>query len=142
MRHTRVRWIGGFVCAVLCAVDARASDASGWRCDRVPTEPCVKQRGRLSSQNGIRYRLWLVGTNRVLDVASTDVPAFLEPYLIITSDDHSNVFGDFEVCPLGPDVPGEVRPACIMGGERLVVQNLRRERPLFRLLSTWPKNER
>ena len=142
MRRTSVRWILAIVCVTLCAANASAIDSSGWRCGRVPTGPCVKQRGRLSSQNGIRYRLWLIGTKRVLDVASTEVPAFVEPYLVMTSDDHSHIFGDFEVCHLGPDVPGEARPACIIGGERLVVQNLRRERPPFRLLSTWPKNAR
>ena len=142
MHHLFMRSLCIVACILAGGLVGHAADAAGWVCSAKPVAPCVKQRGRLSSQNGISLKVWLIGTKRVLAVSFTEVPAFLERYLLMTSDDHSHIFGDFEVCPLGPDVPGEARSACIIGGERLVVQNLRRERPPFRLLSTWPKDAR
>ena len=142
MHHLFMRSLCVVACILAGGFVGHAADAAGWGCNAKPVAPCVKQRGRLSSQNGIRYRLWLIGTRRSLDVSDTEVPALVEPYLLMTSDDHSYIFGDFEVCPLEADVPGHARRACIIGAERLVVQNLRRERAPFRLRSTWPADGR
>lgn len=105
-----------------------------------PSFPCFTHHARLSSQNGIALRLWLIGTNRSVAVAD-DLPkeldVLLEPYLSMTSDDHSYVFGDFQICPIEEDMPGRIRHVRVQSGARLVIQNLRRERPPFRLLSTW-----
>ena len=59
---------------------------------------------------------------------------------VITSPDHSYVFGDFEMCPTEPDTPGHLREVCVASAERLVVQNLQRSTPPFRLLPTWPRS--
>jgi len=50
----------------------------------------------------------------------------------------SYIYGDFEICPLEPVRAGYMRAVCVLSAEKLVVQNLRRSRPAFRLLSTWP----
>jgi hypothetical protein len=67
-----------------------------------------------------------------------ELPPLLRRYLDMSSADHSYVYGDFEICPLEPDRPGHMRAACVVSAEKLVVQNLRRSRPPFRLLATWP----
>jgi hypothetical protein len=68
-----------------------------------------------------------------------ELPASVRRYLDITSADHSHIYGDFNICPLEVDRPGHMRRVCVVGAEKLVVQNLRGSRPAFRLLSTWPK---
>ena len=119
-----------------------AAAQSAWTCEGTPVEPCVTRHGRLSSQNGIGRKIWLVGTTRMLAVSNASVPPVIEKYLEMTSDNHSYIFGDFEVCFLEPDVPGHIRSACVTGAEKLVVEPLRRREPPFRLLSTWPANAR
>jgi hypothetical protein len=117
--------------------------ASSWQCKAHPVEPCFMHRGRLSSQNGIALTIWLVGTTRIVNVDETEIPSFLDRYLELTSPDHSYIYGDFNVCPLAPDKPGHMRPVCVMGAERLVVQSKSDlQRPPFRLLSTWPADQR
>jgi hypothetical protein len=115
-----------------------------WPCgEQKPVEPCVKRHGRFSSQNGRPYTIWIVGTTRRIDVANGhEALPVAQKYLEMTSENHSYIFGDFDICPLEPDVPGHMRSACVVGAERLVVQPLRRERPPFRLLSTWPDARR
>ena len=41
-----------------------------------PVEACVKRRGRLSSQNGVALKLWLIGTTRVVGL-NNDIDACL-----------------------------------------------------------------
>ena len=110
-----------------------------WTCPAPPLEPCVKRHGRLSSQNGIALKLWLIGTKRVVALNNDSLPPEIRKYLEMTSEDHSYIFGDFLVCPLEPDTPGRIRQACVTGAEKLVVQPLRRATPPFRILSTWPR---
>ncbi|HUF48477.1 MAG TPA: hypothetical protein VMM93_11725 [Vicinamibacterales bacterium] len=67
-----------------------------------------------------------------------ELPAAIRKYLDMTSPDHSYIYGDFDICPVEPDRPGRMRRVCVMGFERLVVQDVSGRRPPFRLLSTWP----
>ena len=105
------------------------------KCRRQPIEPCVKRHGRLSTQNGISPRIWLVGTKRMVHPENTDdfLPEAALRYTQMTSDDHSYIFGDFTICPVEPDLPGHLRGVCVTTAETHVIQPLRR-----RLLSTWP----
>jgi len=125
------------------AVAAQTQDPR-WKCESVPMEPCAKRHGRLSTQNGIGLKLWVIGTTRVfaVDNGVDNLPKAISKYLEMTSADHSYIFGDFEVCPVEPDRPGHIRRACVAGGVNLVVQPLRDDRPPFRLLSTWPTRVR
>ena len=86
--------------------------------------------------------LWLVGTNRIVSIDDTEMPVMLNVYLDMASPQHSDVFGQFRVCPLESDQPGHMRSACIAGAQRLVVQDRARKRLPVRLLSTWPAGER
>ena len=85
--------------------------------------------------------IWLVGTKRIVGVFDTQMPDLLSKYLDMASPDHSDVYGDFEICPRGPALPGHMRPACVASATRLVVQDRDRTRPPLRLLSTWPKKD-
>jgi hypothetical protein len=129
---------------VLCfAIGSEPAEAA-WRCRARPVEACIKQHGRVSSQNGRALLIWLIGTTRVVDLENDveELPALVRRYLDITSADHSYVYGDFEICPLEADRPGRMRSACVISAEKLVVLNLRRSRPAFRLLPTWPASDR
>lgn len=118
---------------------APTAGQSIWNCLAKPIEPCVKRHGRLSSQNGIALKMWLIGTTRMLalDNEFEGLPPLVRRYLDMTSQDHSYIFGDFDICPLEPDTPRRIRRVCVIGGEKLVVQPLAGSRPSFRLLSTW-----
>jgi hypothetical protein len=119
---------------------ADAAGAAPWQCGSRPQAPCFKHRGRLSSQNGIGLKIWLIGTTRVVGLENTfeGIPSLVLKYLEMTSSNHSYIYGDFDICPMEPDTPGHLRRVCVVGAEHLVVRNLRGSRPPFRLLSTWP----
>jgi hypothetical protein len=123
---------------VLASEQEPADRVTSWRCLAPPVEPCFRHRARLSSQNGIAHMMWLVGTKRIVNVTETDIPSSLSKYLDMTSPAHSDIFGEFDICPLEPDMPGHMRMVCIANGSRLVAQDRARARPAIRLLSTWP----
>jgi hypothetical protein len=119
--------------------ERRGSTALTWEpCSEPAVEPCFSHRGRLSAQNGIAHMLWLVGTKRIVAVDNGEMPRVLWRYLDMTSPDHRDIYGDYEICPLEADQPGHMRRVCISGASRLVVQDRDRSRPPVRLLSTWP----
>ena len=120
----------------------RREPAVKWEpCRTPPVEPCFTHRGRLSAQNGIAHMLWLVGTKRIVAVDG-NMPEVLAKYLDMTSPDHSDIYGDYEICPLELDQPGRMRQACVSSATRLVVQDRARVRPPIRLLATWPTLQR
>lgn len=124
------------------AISAQNVDGASWRCVQRPVEACFRHHGRLSSQNGVTLMIWLLGTRRIVKVENevADVPN--GKYLEMTSPEHSYIYGDFEICPLERDRPGHMRSVCVVGAEKLVVQNLQGLRPAFRLLSTWTADVR
>jgi len=111
---------------------------SNWQCPVKPAAACFTHHGRLSSQNGIAYKIWLIGTTRVVGLVN-EPPPFLDKYLDMTSPDHSYVYGDFEICPVEPGIPGHLQRACVTAAEKLVVQRVHDSTLPFRLLSTWPR---
>ncbi len=97
------------------------------------TNQCYWTRGRLRFYNGTpACRLWKVGTHRLLGIYSgsgaersdpldnehPQLPPGLEgrfePF-------HNEIYGDFEVCPLGAERPGAMQAACIEDVKNLVV---------------------
>src|SRR5688572_27123792 len=95
------------------AMGTESPGTGGWRCTVPPVEPCFKHHGRLSSQNGIALKIWLIGTTRVVGLEGTDLPPLVEKYLDMTSPHHSYFYGDFDICPTEPDKPGVLRRACV-----------------------------
>ena len=60
--------------------------------------------------------LWLVGTTRIVRVENSQIPSALHPYLELTSPEHGDIFGEFDVCRLEPDISGQMRSACVADG--------------------------
>ncbi len=144
-RKKRSMWLRSVGVAVLSAclcgtTIGQTAEMAAWQCPGMkPVERCFKRHGRLSSQNGIALKIWLTGTTRVvaLDNEFGRLPTTVREYLEMTSPKHSYVYGDFDICPLEPDKPGQMRRVCVVGAEKLVVQDVQGLRPPFRLLSTW-----
>jgi len=107
---------------------------------------CYWTRGRLRFYNIGRptYRIWKVGTNRVLGIyagPSTYPPRTEEDYLLdfpprleraYKLEEERNirlkidtpwligdVFADFEICPLEPDMPGDMQASCIEAAKNI-----------------------
>ena len=103
--------------------------------------PCFKQHGRFSTQNGTPQAIWLIGTTRRVRVDG-ELPKALadleDPYMMLTGDSHSYIFGDFTICPLEKDIPGHQRLVKVTAAEKLVVQSLYGRFSPFKVLSTWP----
>jgi hypothetical protein len=119
--------------------EQRGKTALTWgQCTKPPVEACFTHRGRLSGQNGIAHMIWLVGTKRIVAVDNTEMPDTLLKYLDMASPDHSDIYGDYKICPLESDRPGYMQSVCVSSASRLVVQDRDRSRPPVRLLSTWP----
>jgi len=123
------------------AVRAQVAPSTGWECASQPVEPCFKRHGRLSSQNGVALKIWLIGTTRVVALGNDAdrLPADIAKYLQLDSPDHSYIYGDFVICPTEPDEPRHMRSVCVAGAEKLVVQDVDGLRPAFPIRSTWPR---
>jgi hypothetical protein len=134
--------VGAFGFGLFLSITTASAQSPPWKCQAQPVEACAKRHGRLSSQNGIALKIWLVGTTRMVGLENgvEDLPPLLQKYLEMTSANHSYIFGDFDICPVEPDPPGHLSRVCVAGAQNLVVQPLRRSAPPFRLLSTWPAN--
>ncbi len=95
---------------------------------------CYWTRGRLSVANGNpSLRVWKIGTKHVFGIysgpstfpprtseesESPELPANLED-LDDALDDGGVIFADFEMCPLRPEHPGQMQPACIESAKKI-----------------------
>jgi hypothetical protein len=99
---------------------------------------CYWTRGRLAFYNGNPpYRVWKVGTKRVLGVFSgtaawppKDQSDQLDPELpnnlrTLFKPPGNRIFGDFEICPLESERPGWMQAVCIESATHLFVEDLR-----------------
>jgi hypothetical protein len=111
----------------LIALGATALADEHRRCKGSPTivEECFVAHGRIIVTNGIPYRLWVIGTRRVL--ALDEVPREVDDLLALGEKEGKpmsiSVFGDYEVCPLEIDRPGWMRAVCIESASHLVATN-------------------
>jgi hypothetical protein len=96
---------------------------------------CYWTRGRLRTGNGMpAYRLWKVGTNRVLGIYSgpsvdregldNEAPEFPRNIqTIFDSHQHPTIYADYEVCPLEKEQPGSMQAACIESAKNILVKD-------------------
>lgn len=81
--------------------------------------------GRLSCYNGgSTYRIWIVGSKRMLYVAGDPTPALdrVNKYFKVTDSWFKHdIFADFTVEPLSPDQKGHMRPVRILAINRVVI---------------------
>src|ERR1035438_2314749 len=98
---------------------------------------CYWAHGRLVvAQGNPSYRLWKIGTHRVLGIYSgpsvdrfgldnegPELPSNVERKLWATKDPRfaNYLFGDFEVCPLEPEKSGVMHAACIESAKNIVI---------------------
>ncbi len=93
---------------------------------------CFTVHGRLTYSTGIpNYRIWIVGTKRILGVHGAaghpwdenQLPDAVERWMSEGDGDgppHSRAaFGDFVVCPLAPDEPKVMRRVCVASASKL-----------------------
>lgn len=101
---------------------------------------CYWTHGRLSVYNGNpSLRVWKIGTKHLLgiysgpstfpprtseDSESPELPANLEN--LDGALDGGEIFADFEVCPLRPEHPRQMQPACIQSAKNIVVERSHR----------------
>ena len=83
--------------------------------------PCFKVHGRMSQYNGgTSFRIWKIGTHRMLGVANeVDPPKEL---LDKFRDFDTEVYGDFLVCPLTTEQPGHMQMVCVQSVKNAVVR--------------------
>jgi len=125
-------WAMGLALASAVAFPASAMEC---RDDPAVVEACFTIHGRLAIAAGGEIQVWPSGTNRLLQLTyPPDLPQSLTswPYISprlekLLRAGEADVWGDFDVCPLTYDIPGQRRLICIQSGARLgVVTNPRR----------------
>jgi hypothetical protein len=95
---------------------------------------CFTFHGKLQLSNGNpTYRIWRVGTKRILGVLCDEepiVPANLKSALINASNSSwdRDFSGDYEVCPFTEEKPGWMQFVCVEKVTNLVVYDRRLKR--------------
>jgi hypothetical protein len=124
--------IAALVLAVVAAVPAAV--AMECRDDPAVVAACFTARGRLAIAPSGEIQIWPSGTKRLLQLTyPANLPQSLTawPYISprlekLLRAGEAEVWGDFEVCPLTHDIPGQRRLICIQSGSGLrVVDNPR-----------------
>jgi hypothetical protein len=82
---------------------------------------CFKIHGRLREYNGIAYRIWWIGKDRLVGADDGDIPDKLDV------DYGMDVFGDFEVCPLTKQREGEMQMVCVESVSNIMIVDHRPE---------------
>ena len=99
---------------------------------------CKWVHGRLSAYNGTpTLRLWEIGTHHLFglgtnyeavfrrhgfdDADEPDLPPSIER---VFEGFQTNIFGDFQVCPLEAFRPGNMQPARVISAKHLFVQRI------------------
>jgi hypothetical protein len=96
--------------------------------------PPITVRGRLYAANGggSGFRIWIVGTTRIVWLTAKIDPALpIEITRRFTPFDEV-LYGNFTVVPLRQDRPGVMREVCFVSGDRLTVRAADPERRLGR----------
>lgn len=84
---------------------------------------CFVVHGRYSFWNGNpSFRIWHVGTHRILGVVDDESPIVAPDLWKATSVDKV-VWGDFEVCPFTKRRPDEMQRVCVESATHLFVQD-------------------
>jgi hypothetical protein len=87
-----------------------------------PAGSAFQVHGRLSLANGNPgFRIWIVGTKRILGVAESPPEQPLMPSKLFDLARENFVFSDFTVVPLTKDEPGVMRMVRVIRAEKIVV---------------------
>ena len=94
-------------------------------------DKCFVVHGRLFVANGTpNIRIWRVGTKRILGVFNGAGEAESDSLLPVSVEKalqpdpfQTEIYGNYEVCPLGQDRAGRMRPVCIEQARDLFVRH-------------------
>ncbi len=97
--------------------------SEAYQSDSAEDGECFTVHGRLSIYNGTpSYRIWIVGTKRLLGVAERDeVPDMPDNLLRMVRID-ADVYGDFSVCPVTKYKLGEMQIVSIKSESNVLVK--------------------
>jgi len=86
----------------------------------------VRVHGRLFAANGggSGYRIWPVGTQRLVWVSWRVQPALPDAVANRFTPFAEELYGDFTLVPLEPERAGRMREMCLLAGDNLVVRDL------------------
>jgi hypothetical protein len=116
--HRPVTRIG--VAVALAVLASAGGAAAACRDDPGLAGPCFAVRGRLSTANGApTFRIWPVGTRRLLGVRGDVLPECLRPHVGFDRD----LYADFVVCPLTRERPGHMRAVCVASAANMTVRD-------------------
>jgi hypothetical protein len=129
----------GVVVGTLCASTAIAEPQDGLcRPCEVTHSPCFTIQGRLSAFQGTSWRLWRLGTNRVvgvLDGTGTEAEDHEKIIpdtvwlLLSKAPDRPAVRGTYTLCPLTPERHKEMQMVCMKDATNLSQVTLRSKPP-------------
>ena len=87
-------------------------------------DQCFNVHGRARIVNGTGMVIWHIGTDRLLGVQEEEIiPRNLNKALFKYDKEWgSDVYGDFEVCPLTKKKPEEMQMVCVESASHLVVK--------------------
>jgi hypothetical protein len=107
------------------------------QCAALPkAEAPITVHGRLYGANGggSGFRIWIVGTRRIVWLSPKIDPAVPDTIRNAFKPFDEELYGDFDLVPLAPDRPGVMREVCFVSGEHLIVRDVRtgQSRPIMR----------
>jgi hypothetical protein len=90
-------------------------------------EKPVTVRGRLYAANGggSGFRLWIVGTTRIVWLTAKIDPAVPDAVHQAFTPFSEELYGTFTLVPLRPDTPGVMREVCLVSGQHLTRRKAR-----------------
>jgi hypothetical protein len=88
------------------------------------SESPIKVHGRLYASNGggTGFRIWIVGTKRIVWLSPKIEPAVPDAIRNAFKPFDEQLYGDFTLVPLAPDRPGVMREVCLVSGEHVVAR--------------------
>jgi hypothetical protein len=114
---------------VCWVVPAQAADSDRLHsCQAVAAvqEPSVVVHGRLYAANGggSGFRIWRIGTNRLLWVTAKVDPSLPREVRETFRGFEEELYGDFTLVPIRPERAGVMREVCLVSGAHLVVKSI------------------
>ena len=123
--RNHMKLLATFFFTILVSSPLTAQQSQSCKSNPYLVGQCFKLHGRASVVNGPGLIIWRIGTGRILGVQGEEenIPDTLSEALHKGGDVYrTDVFGDFEVCPLTKSKPGEMQWVCVESASHLVIR--------------------